>query len=46
MTMRVRRVAIVGAGVAGGSLAFRLARAGLRVVLFDPMRRPPLVVGD
>lgn len=33
-------VAIAGAGVAGGSLALRLARAGARVVLIDAARFP------
>jgi len=42
----VRRIAILGAGVAGASLAFRLARAGIAVAVFDRMRRPPLIVGE
>jgi flavin-dependent dehydrogenase len=43
---QVSRVAIVGGGAAGSALAFYLARAGLRVVVFDRAGRPPLVVGE
>lgn len=37
---RVFDVAIVGAGLAGGSLALRLARAGVKVALIDQTRFP------
>ncbi|MBV8229467.1 MAG: FAD-dependent monooxygenase, partial [Planctomycetaceae bacterium] len=33
-------VVIAGAGLAGGSLALRLARVGARVALLDPARFP------
>lgn len=40
-------VAIAGAGLAGGSLAWRLAAAGLRVALFDAQRFPrPKLCGE
>ncbi|MBM4337844.1 MAG: FAD-dependent oxidoreductase [Deltaproteobacteria bacterium] len=42
----VRSVAIIGAGPAGSALAYYLARAGLRVALFDRKNRPPIVVGE
>lgn len=41
-----RSVAIVGGGPAGAALGTYLARAGVRVVLFDTGRRPPLIVGE
>ena len=46
MGQRIRTVAIVGGGPAGSALAFYLARAGIRTVLFDRPVRPPLVVGE
>lgn len=42
----IRSVAIIGGGPAGASLATHLARAGLRVALFDRGGRPPLIVGE
>ncbi len=39
-------IVILGAGPAGSALATWLARAGKRVVIFDPQKRPPLVVGE
>jgi flavin-dependent dehydrogenase len=40
------RVAIVGAGPAGSTLAILLARRGADVTLFDDDRRPHLLVGE
>ena len=40
------RVAIVGAGPAGATLAILLASEGARVVLLDDGRRPELLVGE
>ena len=40
------RVAIVGAGPAGATLAALLAARGVEAVLFDAGRRPPLTVGE
>ena len=42
----IRRVAIVGAGPAGASLATYLAREGIEVTLFSSGARPPIVVGE
>jgi flavin-dependent dehydrogenase len=42
----IRNVAIVGGGPAGAYLAFKLAAAGLDVVIFMNGRRPPLLVGE
>lgn len=42
----IRTVAIVGGGPAGASLGAYLARAGLRVALFDVGGRPELIVGE
>lgn len=41
-----RRVAIVGSGPAGCTLACLLARAGVDAVIFDDERRPEMVVGE
>ncbi len=46
MDSGVESVAILGGGPAGSALAYYLARAGKRVVVFDKGRRPPLVVGE
>jgi len=42
----IRRVAIVGGGPAGATLATLLARRGLEVTVFARNRRPPLVIGE
>jgi len=42
----IRRVVIVGGGPVGSALATYLARAGVRVVLFDRGKRPPILVGE
>jgi flavin-dependent dehydrogenase len=39
-------IAILGGGPSGAGLAAWLARGGRRVVLFDPGKRPPLIVGE
>ena len=41
-----KRVAIVGGGPAGAALATHLRKAGFLAALFDPERRPPLIVGE
>lgn len=46
MSRAFNRVAIVGGGVGGSTLAFHLARTGMPVAIFDPERRPSLVVGE
>ena len=40
------RVAVVGAGPAGATVAILLARQGADVTLFDDARRPELLVGE
>lgn len=40
------RVAVIGAGPAGATLAVLLAEAGAEVVVFDDGRRPELLVGE
>jgi len=40
------RVAIVGGGPSGTTLAILLVREGAAVTLFDDGRRPPLLVGE
>ena len=42
----IRTVAIVGGGPAGASLATHLARAGVRVGIFDTGKRPEIIVGE
>jgi hypothetical protein len=42
----IRRVVIVGGGPVGSALATYLARAGVRVVVFDRGKRPPILVGE
>lgn len=42
----IRTVAIIGGGPAGSALAFHLAGAGRKVVLFDKGNRPPIIVGE
>lgn len=41
-----RKVAIVGGGPAGSSLAVYLAQAGIEAVLFTTGKRPPIIVGE
>ncbi|WP_166443029.1 NAD(P)/FAD-dependent oxidoreductase [Phragmitibacter flavus] len=41
-----RRIAIVGSGPAGCTLACLLARAGMEAVIFDDEKRPEMVVGE
>ena len=43
---RARSVAILGGGPVGASLATYLSRAGVRVVLFHKVKRPPIIVGE
>lgn len=43
---RPRRIAILGAGPAGASLATYLAREGVEVALFHRGKRPPIIVGE
>lgn len=42
----IRRVAILGGGPAGASLATWLAREGFEVVVFARAKSPPIVVGE
>jgi len=42
----IRRVAVIGAGPAGATLATLLARAGVRVAIFSRRRASALVVGE
>lgn len=41
-----RRIAIIGSGPAGCTLACLLARAGLEAAIFDDEKRPAMVVGE
>ena len=41
-----RRIAIIGSGPAGCTLACLLAKAGLDAVIFDDEKRPEMVVGE
>jgi flavin-dependent dehydrogenase len=45
-TNRSLKVAIIGGGPAGASLAAYLAREGARAVVFNTRKRPPIVVGE
>ncbi len=42
----IRGVAVIGGGPAGSALGIHLARKGIKVAVFDPGRRPSLVVGE
>lgn len=46
MTSRPSRIAIIGAGPAGTTLAALLARKGAQPVIFDDGKRPELIVGE
>lgn len=46
MTSRPSRIAIIGAGPAGTTLAMLLARKGAQPVIFDDGKRPELIVGE
>jgi hypothetical protein len=43
---QIRSVAVIGGGPAGSALAAYLARAGLRVAVFQRGKRPPIVIGE
>jgi len=43
---QIRSVAVIGAGPAGCAVATYLARAGVRVGLFQRGKRPPIIVGE
>lgn len=43
---QIRSVAVIGAGPVGSSLATQLARAGLRVAMFQRGKRPDILVGE
>jgi len=45
-SQRPTRVAIIGSGPAGATLAALLARKGASVAMFDDGARPPLIVGE
>jgi flavin-dependent dehydrogenase len=45
-TNRTLKVAIIGGGPVGASLAAYLAREGASVVVFNTSKRPPIVVGE
>lgn len=46
MPEKISSVAIIGGGPAGAALGARLAAAGRRVAIFDPGKRPSIVVGE
>jgi flavin-dependent dehydrogenase len=46
MSNRVRSVAILGGGPSGSCLGAHLARAGVRVGIYDTGKRPEIVVGE
>ena len=46
MSRPIRRVAILGDGPSGTTLATLLARAGTPAALFSPGQRPEMVVGE
>lgn len=46
MNSRPKRVAIIGGGPSGSALGARLAGAGVKVAIFDPGKRPAIVVGE
>ncbi|HEX2485993.1 MAG TPA: NAD(P)/FAD-dependent oxidoreductase [Myxococcota bacterium] len=43
---QIRTVAVVGGGPSGAAVATYLARAGVRVALFQRGKRPPIIVGE
>ena len=43
---RIRNVAVIGGGPVGSAVATYLARAGLRVAMFDRGKRPHILVGE
>lgn len=43
---QIRTVAVVGGGPAGAAVATYLARAGVRVALFQRGKRPPIIAGE
>jgi flavin-dependent dehydrogenase len=43
---QIRTVAVVGGGPSGSAVATYLARAGVRVALFQRGKRPPIIVGE
>ncbi len=43
---RIRSVAVIGGGPVGSAVATYLARAGLRVAMFDRGKRPHILVGE
>ena len=46
LNKRIQQVAIIGGGPAGSTLAIKLARAGIKTVIFDVGKRPELIVGE
>ena len=46
MQKKPEKIAIIGGGPAGSSLAIKLARQGLKVGVFDIGNRPDLIVGE
>jgi len=46
MKRNIKRVAILGGGPAGSSLALLLARKGIKAGIFHTGKRPPLIVGE
>jgi hypothetical protein len=43
---QIRTVAVIGGGPSGAAVATYLARAGVRVALFQRGKRPPIIVGE
>jgi flavin-dependent dehydrogenase len=46
MAKKIKSVAIIGGGPAGGSLGTLLAQKGYKVGIFHTDKRPPLIVGE
>lgn len=43
---QIRTVAVIGGGPSGAAVATYLARAGVKVALFQRGKRPPIIVGE
>lgn len=43
---KIKTVAIIGGGPAGGTLGALLAKSGYKVRIFHTDKRPPIIVGE